>query len=349
MEQILYNISSSPSNLFSPDKAPSKYFNSLVSDVLNHPYPPVPSKIPFSQRFFESTIKPEVPFTIVFGYLALIAILNQRQDGKNRMKGPWWKALLLLHNVLLALYSGWTFQATGPATIKYFFKGYQTGGISGLVHTFCDSSMAHWDAVLAPFTYLFYLSKFWEILDTLILIGKGKKASLLQEYHHAGAILTVWSGTRYESPAAWLFVVFNSLVHTIMYTYYALSVVHIPVPGILKRSLTKIQIAQFLLGGSLGALTLLLALPKELNERFEWNPVLAHHRYASERLGPGFREDLCLHTPGQKLTVLGGVGYLIPLTGLFISFYIQAYQRKIGTKRTSTNVTGTTIDKGLKN
>lgn len=93
-----------------------------------------------------------------------------------------------------------------------------------------------------------------------------------------------------------------------MYTYYALSVVHIPVPGILKRSLTKIQIAQFLLGGSLGALTLLLALPKELNERFEWNPVLAHHRYASERLGPGFREDLCLHTPGQKLTVLGGVG-----------------------------------------
>lgn len=103
MEQILYNISSSPSNLFSPDKAPSKYFNSLVSDVLNHPYPPVPSKIPFSQRFFESTIKPEVPFTIVFGYLALIAILNQRQDGKNRMKGPWWKALLLLHNVLLAV------------------------------------------------------------------------------------------------------------------------------------------------------------------------------------------------------------------------------------------------------
>lgn len=185
--------------------------------------------------------------------------------------------------------------------------------------------------------------------------------------------MTVWSGMRYESPAAWLFVVLNSLVHTIMYTYYALSVVHIPVPGVLKRSLTKIQIAQFVIGGSLGALTLLLRLPKELGEKFEWQPVLASHPFASDRLGQGFQEDLCLHTPGQKVTVLGGVGCtypsslqtapfqirtvdsilishfvflydfaidLIPLTGLFVSFYIQAYQRKINQKRLSVNSTG---------
>jgi hypothetical protein len=93
-----------------------------------------------------------------------------------------------------------------------------------------------------------------------------------------------------------------------MYTYYALSVVHIPVPGVLKRSLTKIQITQFIVGGSLGALTLLLRLPKEIGEKFEWQPVLANHPFASDRLGPGFQEHLCLHTPGQMVTVVGGVG-----------------------------------------
>jgi len=338
MESTLFNISSG-NDLMSPYQDPSKYFDRLLSDVINHPYPPVPAKLDMSKRIFEFTMRPELPFTIVFGYLALIAFLNKRQDGKNRMKGPWWKAVLLLHNIILAVYSGWTFLGTGPATINYFLRGYQAAGVPGLVHNFCDSSMALWDAVLARYTYVFYLSKFWEILDTLILIGKGKKASLLQEYHHAGAILTVWSGMRYESPAAWLFVVLNSLVHTIMYTYYALSVVHIPVPGVLKRSLTKIQIAQFVIGGSLGALTLLLRLPKELGEKFEWQPVLASHPFASDRLGQGFQEDLCLHTPGQKVTVLGGVGYLIPLTGLFVSFYIQAYQRKINQRKLSVNST----------
>ncbi|KAA1083768.1 hypothetical protein PGT21_017103 [Puccinia graminis f. sp. tritici] len=331
MEHIRYNISSTE-DLLSSYQTPSKYLTRILSDVINHPYPPVPSKLPISQNLFEFTLRPELPFTIVCVYLALIALLNKRQDGKNRMKGPWWKAVLLMHNIILAVYSGWTFLATGPATINYFLRGYQTAGVPGLVHNFCDSSMVLWDDVMARYTYMFYLSKFWEILDTLILIGKGKQASILQEYHHAGAILTVWSGTRYESPAAWLFIVFNSLVHTIMYTYYALSVVHIPVPGVLKRLLTKIQITQFLVGGSLGALTLLLRLPKELGEKFEWQPVLANHPFASDRLGPGFQEDLCLHTPGQMVTVVGGVGYLIPLTGLFVSFYLQAYQRKINQK-----------------
>ncbi|POW14261.1 hypothetical protein PSTT_03108 [Puccinia striiformis] len=271
MEQIRYNISSGD-DLFSPYRVPSKYIDKVLSDIINHPYPPVPSNIPISRKLFEFTMRPELPFTIVCGYLAVIAILNKRQDGKNRMKGPWWKAVLLLHNVILAVYSGWTFLGTGPATINYFLRGYQTAGVPGLVHNFCDSSMTLWDEVMARYTYMFYLSKFWEIL---------------------GYVDFDWERQK------------SNLVHTIMYTYYALSVVHIPVPGVLKRSLTKIQIAQFLIGGSLGALTL---------------------------LGQGFKEELCLHTPGQMVTVVGGVGYLIPLTGLFVSFYIKSYRRKISQK-----------------
>jgi hypothetical protein len=102
MESINYNISSAD-GLFSSSLAPSKYFDSILLDVINHPYPPVPTKLPISQRLFEFTMRPELPFSIVCGYLLLIAFLNKRQDGKNRMKGPWWKAVLLLHNVILAV------------------------------------------------------------------------------------------------------------------------------------------------------------------------------------------------------------------------------------------------------
>jgi hypothetical protein len=102
MEHIRYNISSTE-DLLSSYQTPSKYLHRILSDVINHPYPPVPTKLPISQKLFEFTLRPELPFTIVCVYLALIAILNKRQDGKNRMKGPWWKAVLLMHNIILAV------------------------------------------------------------------------------------------------------------------------------------------------------------------------------------------------------------------------------------------------------
>ncbi|KAH9810555.1 GNS1/SUR4 family-domain-containing protein [Melampsora americana] len=304
--------------------------NSLLNffqGVANHPYPQIPPGIPISQSLYEFTLHPMFPITAVIGYVTMIGWLNRQQDGKNRMKGDWWKATVVLHNVLLAAYSLWTFKGTATGTFQYFFRGYRSAGLNGILHTFCDTSMHLWDNTLSTYSYWFYLSKYWEIIDSLILIGKGRKASLLQEYHHAGAIMTVWSGSRYESPASWLFVVFNSLVHTIMYSYYAISALHLPFPAVLKRSLTKIQITQFIVGGSLGALTILIS-PPALGEisKFEWTPLSGSKGF--ERLGNAFDEKACLHTPGQKLTVLGGVGYLIPLTGLFVSFYVRSYQQK---------------------
>lgn len=89
------------------------------------------------------------------------------------------------HNTHTQVYSFWTFKGSALPTFAYFLEGYRQAGLSGLVHTFCDSSMNLWDHSMGFYGYWFYLSKFWEILDSLILIGKGRQASLLQEYHHA--------------------------------------------------------------------------------------------------------------------------------------------------------------------
>lgn len=73
-----------------------------------------------------------------------------------------------------------------------------------------------WNEGLAFYGWLFYLSKFYEVIDTAIILAKGKKSSFLQAYHHAGAMLCMWAGIRYMSPPIWMFVLVNSGIHAIM-------------------------------------------------------------------------------------------------------------------------------------
>lgn len=67
-----------------------------------------------------------------------------------------------------------------------------------------------WNEGLAFWGWLFYISKYYEIIDTLIILAKGKRSSTLQTYHHAGALLSMWAGMRYMSPPIWVFVLLNS-------------------------------------------------------------------------------------------------------------------------------------------
>jgi hypothetical protein len=73
-----------------------------------------------------------------------------------------------------------------------------------------------WNEGLAFYGWIFYLSKFYEVLDTFIILAKGKFSSTLQTYHHAGAMLCMWAGMRYMSPPIWMFVFVNSGIHAMM-------------------------------------------------------------------------------------------------------------------------------------
>lgn len=46
-----------------------------------------------------------------------------------------------------------------------------------------------WNEGLAFYGWIFYVSKFYGVVDTAIIIAKGKRSSTLQTYHHAGAML----------------------------------------------------------------------------------------------------------------------------------------------------------------
>jgi len=200
-------------------------------------------------------------------------------------------AFVVVHNALLTLYSVATFLAMCRAIVRVWPSWSDGTGAAGVADALCKmhgprglgdaatynttiniwevkNTIIHlgydgnpdptdvgriWNEGLAFWGWLFYVSKFYEVLDTLIILAKGKRSATLQTYHHSGAMLCMWAGIRYMSPPIWMFVFVNSFIHGLMYTYFTLSALGVKVPTALKRSLTTLQIAQFLWGSTYAA------------------------------------------------------------------------------------------------
>jgi elongation of very long chain fatty acids protein 4 len=80
---------------------------------------------------------------------------------------------------------------------------------------------------LAHYIYLFYVSKIYEFLDTLIMIIKKnfKQVSFLHVYHHV-TISFIWWMIARRAPGgdAYFSAALNSWVHVCMYSYYLLAI-----------------------------------------------------------------------------------------------------------------------------
>lgn len=225
------------------------------------------------------------------------------------------KFFVLLHNLFLCVYSVWTFvgmTSTIYRTIQTIkSKDASHSSYENFFTAVCDLNHGVFNPNLA-FTNLtiygwwFYISKFYEVLDTIIILLKGKPSSLLQSYHHAGAMMCMWAGIRYQSPPIWIFVVFNSFIHSLMYFYFTLSCMKIRVPMAVKRVLTSLQISQFIIGGSLAVL-----------HAFIWFTDLTTKDSCN-----------CISTSHQALPLIINVSYLTPLTVLFGLFYIESYIKR---------------------
>ena len=162
-------------------------------------------------------------------------------------------AFVITHNVFLAIYSAWTFFGMINAVQNSWPSWHDDHGAVGVVDALCkingprglgnavtyNSTTSSWGVAnesiklaggqpdntdvgriwnegLAYYGWLFYVSKFYEVLDTMIILAKGKKSSFLQTYHHAGAMMCMWAGMRYMSPPIWMFVLVNSFIHALM-------------------------------------------------------------------------------------------------------------------------------------
>ena len=240
---------------FPPDREPLPLAPPAAGSSASAP----PFTIP--QWLFSGALNVYVPILIASVYAVSVTFLNayNKSSGNkpwriSKTKAFFW--FVVAHNVLLAVYSGWTFvgmlgalrrtvqNPAGPfgfvGTVDSLCRVHGTAGLGNAVIYSPNTSRwlseapsskislsamgtpdstevgRLWNEGLAFYGWFFYLSKFYEVLDTVIILAKGKKSSTLQTYHHAGAMMCMWAGIRFMSPPICTFVLLNSAVHALM-------------------------------------------------------------------------------------------------------------------------------------
>ena len=213
-----------------------------------------------SPETYRTLLHVAFPIVIASVYSAAVRYTNVVNQRRNYQPWPISKTLpffifVLVHNIGLAIFSGWIFAGMLNA-VRRTWPGWQGEyGLAGATDALCklngprgigsaatfqtdagawsftDRSMLlapatgepdstdvgrMWNEGLGFYGFLFYLSKFYEVVDTIVILAKGKKSSQLQTFHHAGAMLCMWAGIRYMSPPIWMFTFINSFLHTWM-------------------------------------------------------------------------------------------------------------------------------------
>lgn len=157
------------------------------------------------------------------------------------------KYAVVAHNLALCIFSAWIMCKTWPMVPEYWrgdFKDHRT----------------FWDDGFGGWAIIFYVSKYYEFVDSWVLVLKSKTPSFLQVYHHTGVVYCMYFGC--VSRANWLIciVVLNSFIHTLMYMLYASTTfVEYHPRSPIKTTITKMQITQFIVGISFAT-------------SFYWNP-----------------------------------------------------------------------------
>jgi hypothetical protein len=206
--------------------------------------------IPEDLFIYNLSLDWRVPLSVSLIYATVVTYFSRRNirlakaapvAAKTKSKEPWtvFRVSVVLHNILLTIFSGYTFYSVFPMLLASF-------RFRPCYDSFCDVGGWVYRHGLGFWTWVFYMSKYYELVDTAILLAKGRPSSFLQTYHHAGAIITMWMLSSTRAFGAWVFVCFNSFIHTLMYFYYTLTCFGYQ-PG-WKRVMTYMQIAQFIIG-----------------------------------------------------------------------------------------------------
>jgi len=226
------------------------------------------------------------PIGLCAGYLVSLYFLSKWMENKKPFDLFHFR---VLHNAFLAYAS--LMMLVG--CMKEAIVIAQHGGIEGL---FCDSANFQVTTSANLWYYLFYVSKFYEFIDTYILILRKKQLSFLHVFHHFITAILCWAGLVGTLPMQWLTLVLNTGVHVAMYYYYLTQTLGGDVWW--KKYLTSAQIVQFIIDIALIQLFWYYELGQGLKCHGDWKVTI----FADAVLG----------------------SFLL----LFLSFYSQTYSKK---------------------
>ncbi|KAJ5946881.1 hypothetical protein N7454_003720 [Penicillium verhagenii] len=302
-----------------------------------------------NNAIFQASIDLKFALTFSVAYVTTVMFLNQYNA--SRQYRPWaiskiflYKIFVFVHNSLLALFSAWVLVGFLYASYTHLPTADGKHHYYARVAEFLcqsDSEAFRLSTGLKGFSEqgtgyfgcLFYLSKYYEVVDTLIILAGGKKSSTLQTYHHAGVILCGWSAVRFNSPIGLIGLILNATVHTLMYAYFAIQRLGIRVPMGIKRSLTGIQIAQFLVGmvWSMCYLFVTYRVPSTTADNHGNESAHIFEPHASRVhsfMDSSHTMVPCITDSGEANVLFVTNLYLLPLIYLFVQFFIRSYRKE---------------------
>jgi hypothetical protein len=185
---------------------------------------------------------PTFVIAVVVGYIAVIQALSALLA---RRKNPVPLGYLpTLHNLFLALGSAAMFMGCLQATIAEVKRSsWLWGSRHSADWVLCFPQGTRAAGPVFFWSYVYYLSKFYELLDTLIFILKRKTLSFLHVFHHATVIVMCYFWLQFVQSLQIVALLTNTAVHVIMYTYYFLCSINRPPSW--KKAVTNLQIVQF--------------------------------------------------------------------------------------------------------
>lgn len=179
-----------------------------------------------------------VPFVVgyvIFVFAGPIYMANRKPFGLT------WT--IRLWNLFLTLLSLWMFVAMGVPAVKFLLK-------NGLRVTICAATSL--PGVSSGWSFfalwVFTMSKFFELFDTVLLVAKKKPVIFLHWYHHTTVLSYTYFCMYIHAPPGLVFGSINSLVHTFMYFYYFAVAMRWRLPKGYDKFVTTLQLSQMVVG-----------------------------------------------------------------------------------------------------
>jgi len=164
------------------------------------------------------------------------------------------KKLLFFHNLFLTLISVLIFVGLMRTAVELY-------ALHGFHYIWRDYTWSLQNTPLQLWCYIFYVSKYYELLDTVFLIARKKHIRLVQKWHHASVLLLFWSYNNSRMTVHYYLAIVNSFVHIFVYGFFVCATLHIRVPW--KNYITVLQIGQFIFA-------IIYSSPLPLYKLFAW-------------------------------------------------------------------------------
>ncbi|KAJ8767926.1 hypothetical protein K2173_020866 [Erythroxylum novogranatense] len=173
-------------------------------------------------------------FSIIFCYLSLTFLLSRIPLPSTSPRLL--RSVKVLHSLLLLSLSG--LMALGCCLSVLFYA-------PTLYYIICLPIKTPPNGPLFFWAYVFYMSKIYEFLDTLLIILSNSKRRLtfLHVYHHATVVIMCYLSLHTSQSMFPAVIVTNASVHVIMYYYYMMCALGSRPSW--KKRVTDCQIMQF--------------------------------------------------------------------------------------------------------